>query len=134
MRDILFEKKVVYKSIMKPAGIEEVLQSLIKIKDKPDNFTGKVNANSFVLTPVLGTRQNFKITMFGEVKSESSQTIVEIKYLASPFLKIIIYLIFFLFLFMALAFRFFDFNFSFQGVSHVEYILLGASAILLFKL
>ncbi len=125
MRDILFEKKVVYKSIMKPAGIEEVLQSLIKIK---------VNANSFVLTPVLGTRQNFKITMFGEVKSESSQTIVEIKYLASPFLKIIIYLIFFLFLFMALAFRFFDFNFSFQGVSHVEYILLGASAILLFKL
>ncbi len=127
MRDLLFEKKVCYKSGLKATEIEEKLTALVKSKDAAgDRFAGKVYSSKFSLTPILGSRQNFKITMLGDVR-EDTDTMVEITYTVSSVLKAVVYGAFIGYLGLSLLLKLIGFNLTLNGIEHFDYYLVATA-------
>ncbi len=125
MRDFLFERKCRYKSSMDKSDIESVLLSLVKEKTGPDIFTGKLRDNSFYITPILGTRENFKISITGEIKAKANELYVDITYSVSPVLRFFVYLIFSVCIAALIIGKTLSYSFILRDIHHVDYILLG---------
>ena len=131
MRDLLFEQKVCYKSGLSAKEIEDKLSALVKSNDKAgDRFAGKVYPSKFSLTPILGSRQNFKVTMMGEVKGDGN-TMVEITYAVSSVLKVVVYGAFIGYLCFSLLLKLIGINLAMNGIEHADYYIVATAAAML---
>jgi len=125
MKDFLFERKCRYKSSMDKSDFESALVTLIKEKTGPDIFAGKLRDNSFYITPILGTRENFKISITGEIKAKANELDVDITYSVSPVLRFLVYLIFSVCIASLIIGKTLSYSFILRDIHHVDYILLG---------
>lgn len=72
----LFLKRMHYSSSLASAEIQSTLISLVKSKDNEGIFYGKVAVGDFLLEPILGPKQNFKLVINGSITSENPTTVL----------------------------------------------------------
>ena len=131
MRDLLFEKKVCYKSTLSAKDIEDKLSALVKSKDGTgDRFAGKIYPLKFSLTPLLGPARNFKITMLGEVR-ENADTVVEITYTVSSVLKVVVYGALIGYICLSLLLKLIGVNVIVGGIEHADYYIVATAFVFL---
>lgn len=110
MKDYLFSKTIFYESNLTP---NEIKENLLNLLNDPHNkkipFAGRVDLLKFRITPILGPRQNFKITILGKITYYGLSR-VEIKYTLSNMLFFIIYGLLILYLVGGLILYFIKFN------------------------
>ncbi len=132
MRDILFGKKCYYTSKLTAAEIEAKLLSILKQGDGAGNlYAGKVRLYDFTLTPILDSRENFKVLMIGMVE-KSLPTKIEVNYGVSPVVRFIIYSLIGSYLALFLAGVLLNISICILGIEHLEYYLAAAATFMLF--
>lgn len=130
----IFSKDVYSKSSLDKSGIQERVQYLIDVGSSTgDRFTGKVKNSFFVLSPILGTRENFKITIYGTIKCQT-ETEVIVTYKINNLMQITIYIVLLINILVFLFIKYNNINIQFGSFDNGEYLILGGMPIFILML